>query len=67
MIDHKERQLYKAMRENRELLVSDVTKEQAQELARTGKIPAKSVWLWAVQAVYGPKRQESGDRREAAE
>lgn len=67
MIDHKERQLYKAMRENRELLVPDVTREQAHELARTGKIPVGSVWLWALQAVYGPKRQASGDRREAAE
>jgi len=67
MIDHREKQIYKALREKRTLLFQDVAKEQFAELARTGKIPIGSVWLWAAQAVYGPKGVGQGNGREAAE
>jgi hypothetical protein len=70
MIDRREKQIYKAMTEQRKLLFSNVTAEQARELARTEGLPEGNVWLWAAEAIYGPKgsaRTVSSNDREAAE
>jgi hypothetical protein len=52
MINHRERQLYKAMKENRACLFRDVTQERFKEIVKT--LPPGSIWLWSAQCVYGP-------------
>jgi hypothetical protein len=48
----------KAIRERRELLMADATREQFIQAARERKIPAGSQWLWAL-GVVGPENSAS--------
>lgn len=54
MIDHRERQREEVRRDRRVLLVENVSREKAAEMAKNKQIPVGSCHKWALDAVYGP-------------
>lgn len=50
----------KAIREGRELLMEGATRDQFMQAARERKIPAGSIWLWAL-GVVGPENSVSSE------
>lgn len=67
MIDHRERQREEVRRDRRELLVENVSREKAAEMAKNKQIPVGSCHKWALDAVYGPiGSAENKEKRNAA-
>lgn len=64
MIDHRVRQERQVWTERRQL-IEQTSHEQFLNNCRSKKYPAGTMYLWALQAVYGPIG--SADRKEAAE
>lgn len=61
MIDHRIRQAQQVEEEGRQF-IEETSQEQFAAKSRAKKYDPGSIFLWALGAVYGPKREKSDDR-----